>query len=79
VARQEAVPNPDFYDEQVWTFLLATGYAVAGGEGVAALTGALTGGEAAWRPSHRIWFEVLLSFRTRSTGSAPWFVKQSSS
>jgi len=59
VAKQEVDLRADFYDEQVWTFLVATAHAAAGDEGVAALAGALTERQATWRPGHRIWFEVL--------------------
>lgn len=59
VAQQEDEPHADYYDEQVWTFLLACGYAVGGPEGVYALEDLLTGGAGTWRTSHKIWFEVL--------------------
>ena len=45
-------------DEQMWTFLVACGYAIAGEEGVAKLTRTLTG--SSYRPpmSTKVWFEV---------------------
>ena len=46
-------------DEQVWTFLVACGYAVAGEEGVLRLTERLTGSLQESPASPTIWFEVV--------------------
>ena len=43
VERQEREPSDDFDDEQIWTFLVGCGYAIAGEDGVATLTKILTG------------------------------------
>lgn len=57
--RQEQERPGDFADEQVWTFLLGCGYAIAGQEGVARLTRLLTGSNQRAPAAPRIWFEVL--------------------
>jgi len=59
VERQEQAPVADFPDEQVWTFLLACGYAMAGGPGVAALARQLTESNPPAITATKIWFEVL--------------------
>lgn len=59
VQRQERKPSDDFADEQIWTFLVGCGYAIAGKDGVATLTKALTGSNYKAPTNPRIWFEVL--------------------
>ena len=56
--REEAKPPGDCVDEQLWTFLVACGYAMRKG-GVTKLTTLLTGSEYRSRSKPRIWFEVL--------------------
>ena len=51
----ETLPESDFNDEQIWTFLLACGYAIAGPTGVRRLNEQC----GTWSKDHRIWFEVL--------------------
>jgi len=46
----------DLYDEQIWTFLLACGYAISVHKGVRALSERCG---IDWSSTHRIWFEVL--------------------
>ena len=48
-----------FKDEQVWTFLAACGYAIAGAEGVKKLTKILTGSDLSQPDCAKIWMEVL--------------------
>lgn len=57
VERQESSPKSDFYDEQIWTFLVACAYALGSG-GAAHLARALVG-ETQPVASHKIWFETL--------------------
>jgi hypothetical protein len=59
VERQERKPSDDFADEQIWTFLVGCGYAIAGEDGVARLTKTLTGSNYKALTNPRIWFEVL--------------------
>lgn len=59
VERQERKPSDDFADEQIWTFLVGCGYAMAGKDGVARLTKTLTGSNYKTPTNPRIWFEVL--------------------
>lgn len=59
VERQEQKPLDDFADEQIWTFLVGCGYAIAGEDGVARLTKTLTGSNYKVPINPRIWFEVL--------------------
>jgi len=59
VERQERKPSDDFADEQIWTFLVGCGYAIAGEDGVARLTKILTGSSYQAPTKPRIWFEVL--------------------
>ena len=59
VSRQERTPSPSFDDEQIWTFLVACGYAISGISGVAALTRILTRSQPKASDSLKIWFEVL--------------------
>ena len=46
-------------DEQLWTFLAACGYAIAGAEGVKKLTKILTGSDLPQPDCAKIWMEVL--------------------
>ncbi len=46
-------------DEQLWTFLAACGYAIAGAEGVKKLTKILTGSDLSQPDCAKIWMEVL--------------------
>ena len=48
----------EVYDEKLWTWLIACGYAAAGAEGVDRLTRALTGGLQHAHRGHGIWFEA---------------------
>jgi len=59
VERQERKPSDDFNDEEIWTFLVSCGYAIAGEDGVARLTEILTGSNQEAPTSPKIWFEVL--------------------
>jgi hypothetical protein len=59
VERQEGKDSSDYDDEQVWTFLVGCGYAIAGEDGVARLTEALTGSNQKSPANPKIWFEVL--------------------
>jgi hypothetical protein len=56
VHRTYASSNPDQYDEQLWTFLVACGYAISGEIGARTIN-ELFGID--WIDDHRIWFEVL--------------------
>jgi hypothetical protein len=58
VQRCEIAQRQDYYDEQVWTFLLAAGYAVAGDRGVTTLGSLLTEDEAG-ASVENLWFECL--------------------
>jgi len=58
VEREEAKPAGDCVDEQLWTFLVACGYAIAGEQGVAELTRILTGSDQESPANPKIWFEV---------------------
>jgi len=49
----------DCVDEQLWTFLVACGYAIAAEEGVRRLTIALTGSDYDVPSNPKVWFEVL--------------------
>jgi len=59
VKRQEWTSSPDFDDEQIWTFLVACGYAISRDTGVAKLIRILTGSNQKSPASLNIWFEVL--------------------
>lgn len=59
VEGQEGKDSSDYDDEQVWTFLVGCGYAIAGEDGVARLTEALTGSTQKSPANPKIWFEVL--------------------
>ncbi|MGQ9573193.1 MAG: hypothetical protein ACUVV3_08425 [Dehalococcoidia bacterium] len=57
--REERKGSSDCVDEQLWTFLIACGYAVAGERGIAQLTGILTGSNQKSLRNPKTWFEVL--------------------
>jgi len=59
VAEAEKLESRRCDDEQVWTFLAACGYAIAGKDGAAKLTEILTGSSQSVPPNPKIWFEVL--------------------
>jgi len=52
-------PRPDFYDEVVWTFLLALTYAGGGWDGVRKLESILSGSSVEPGVRHPIWLEAL--------------------
>ena len=56
---QERQASGSLRDEQVWTFLVGCGYAMAGAEGLAKLTNVLTGMDLPQPDDARIWLEVL--------------------
>ncbi len=57
IKKQEKEPNQDFADEQIWTFLIACGYACAGQDGLNKLCELLTGDTTL--STDKIWIEVL--------------------
>jgi len=57
--REEREGSSDCADEQLWTFLVACGYAIGGEQGIAELTRILTGSDQKSPASPKIWFEVL--------------------
>ncbi len=59
VRREEQKSSRDFTDEQIWTFLVACGYAIAGEQGIARLTEIVTGSHQKSPANPKIWFEVL--------------------
>lgn len=59
IERQERGGSDDFDEEQVWTFLVGSAYAMGAEQGVARLTELLTGSCQRVPASPRIWFEVL--------------------
>ena len=59
IEREERTPSHDFADEQIWTFLVGCGYAIAGQQGIAMLTRTLTGLNQGQPTNQKIWFEVL--------------------
>ena len=59
IKREEQTSSRDFADEQIWTFLVACGYAILGEQGIARLTKILTGSNQKPAANPRIWFEVL--------------------
>ena len=59
IKRAEQMLLQDFADEQVWTFLIASGYAIAEETGIARLTKILTNSEQKSPANPKIWFEVL--------------------
>ena len=56
---QERHASGSLRDEQVWTFLVGYGYAIAGVEGLAKLTNILTGMDLPQPDDAKIWLEVL--------------------
>ena len=55
-----ATPAQDFEDEQIWTFLVAAGYALGADAGVQRLASLLTGDDSGSMLDHgKIWMEVL--------------------
>ena len=61
IEQQEQNQTSEFADEQVWTFLLACGYAIVGPNGVEKLTSLLTGINGLSSDTDKIWLEVLPS------------------
>ena len=59
IEKQERTSSHDFTDEEIWTFLVGCGYAIAGERGVAMLTRTLTGSNQRESTNPKIWFEVL--------------------
>lgn len=59
IKREEQTSSRDFADEQIWTFLVACGYAILGEQGIARLTKILTGSNQKPPANPKIWFEVL--------------------
>ena len=59
VCKAERASPELFKDEQVWTFLAACGYAIAGAQGVEKLTKILTGLDLPQPKDAKIWMEVL--------------------
>ncbi len=59
IERQERKDQSDFYDEQIWTFLLCCGYASSGFKGVEKLASLLTNTNIQVEKGMKIWFEVL--------------------
>jgi hypothetical protein len=59
IENQEINPKRDFDDEQIWTFLVACGYAFAGKRGVDKINKILTNVEQRFQPHLKIWYEAL--------------------
>ena len=59
VEDQERAGSDDFDDEQVWTFLVGSAYAMGAEQGVATLSALLTGSPQLPPGRPKIWFEVL--------------------
>ena len=59
IESQERAASGVFSNEQVWTFLMGCGYALAGADGVAKLTNLLTGADLPHPDDAKIWLEVL--------------------
>jgi len=59
VRRQEESSSRDYDDEQIWTFVVACGYAICGQNGVASLGKILAGIDRRAPASSKIWLEVL--------------------
>ena len=57
IYNQELNKNKNFSDEQIWTFIIACGYAITGQQGINKLCSLLTGIDNL--ESNKIWFEVL--------------------
>jgi len=59
IIAHEQAQTPNFADEQVWTFLIACGYALYGEDGIKKLTKILTGSDQTKRLHSGIWFEFM--------------------
>jgi hypothetical protein len=59
IRRQEISKSPNFKDEQIWTFLIACGYALSGEAGLHELTKILTGSDLPLPPKPKVWLEAL--------------------
>ena len=60
VPTSDLTAEKELYDEQVWTFLLACGFALMGSHGVRILSTVLTGNNDLIVPDdHKIWLEAL--------------------
>lgn len=59
IRAQEQAQTPNFADEQVYTFLIACGYALCGKDGIKKLTRILTGSDQTEPPDPKIWFECI--------------------
>lgn len=59
IEKHEQKPLSDLNDEQIWTFLIGCGYAIAGAQGFVKLTKTLTGSDQKQPDNLKIWFEVL--------------------
>lgn len=57
IKKQELDPRDNFADEQIWTFLIACGYAIAGENGLKQLCALLTGQSGL--STEKIWLETL--------------------
>ena len=66
---QERHASGSLGDEQVWTFLVGCGYAMAGAEGLAKPTNVLTGTDLPQPDDAKIWLEVLPLPPRNSEGS----------
>lgn len=51
--------NKPISDEQLWTFIMASGYAIAGKDGIAKLARLMTGNDQKINDDSQIWLEVL--------------------
>ena len=58
IAKYECEDKPVCEDEQLWTFLAACGYAIAGVQGIKKLTKILTGSDLPQPDCAKIWMEV---------------------
>jgi len=58
VEMREGQGSADCDDEQVWTFLVACGYAIAAESGIVTLTKASTGSDYGLPANPKVWFEV---------------------
>ncbi|MDR0295756.1 MAG: hypothetical protein LBH91_06200 [Prevotellaceae bacterium] len=67
IDRQERCSYDDFLDEQIWTFIVACGYAIAGKEGLKKLCSILTNRTDLL--TEKIWFEVLPSSPRKREGA----------
>lgn len=66
IKRQECCPCDDFYDEQIWTFIVACGFAIAKEEGLKTLCKLLTEDENL--KTDKIWIEVLPKSTRKNEG-----------